>query len=230
MKDERSPSLPVAPESFELEGSSAWPDEPPFDAAELALAEETRAALDAGEEPLALALRVALGEAPPFDHDALLARALAGPVDAPAAPAEVDAAATLAAGLASPSRAAEEPRELVLANVLRAAWSPRELPALKNELLVTRALSSAVKKPQRRVFAFVAGALALAASVGLALRVLPSGAPPGAGLATVRSTAELFDPMTPFPLQGGTSERVDRIASARAAELRENRFAAWGVR
>ena len=29
---------------------------------------------------------------------------------------------------------------------------------------------------------------------------------------------------------GGTSARVDRIASARERELRANRYAAWGVR
>lgn len=230
MKDERSPRSPSALESPEIGPSAAWPEEPPFDDAELALAEATRLALDAGEEPLARALRAALGEAALPDHDALLARALGGPVDAPAAPAEAEAAAALATGLASPSRAAEEPHELVLANALRSAWSPRELPPLKNELLVTRALATKPRTPRRRAFAFVAGALALAASVGLALRALPSGTAPGADLATVRSTAELFDPMTPFPRQGGTSERVDRIATARASELRENRFAAWGVR
>ena len=46
----------------------------------------------------------------------------------------------------------------------------------------------------------------------------------------VRSTADLFDATTPFPRTGGESARVDRIAGARAADLRANRFAAWGVR
>ena len=45
-----------------------------------------------------------------------------------------------------------------------------------------------------------------------------------------RSTQELFDAATPFPRSGGESARVDRIATARAADLRANRFAAWGVR
>jgi hypothetical protein len=45
-----------------------------------------------------------------------------------------------------------------------------------------------------------------------------------------RSAADLFDPTTPFPRAGGESARVDRIASARASDLRDNRFAAWGVR
>lgn len=45
-----------------------------------------------------------------------------------------------------------------------------------------------------------------------------------------RSTQGLFDAATPFPRSGGESARVDRIATARAADLRANRFAAWGVR
>jgi len=45
-----------------------------------------------------------------------------------------------------------------------------------------------------------------------------------------RSTEDMFDAATPFPRTGGESARVDRIATARAADLRANRFAAWGVR
>jgi hypothetical protein len=49
-------------------------------------------------------------------------------------------------------------------------------------------------------------------------------------LIAARSTQELFDASKPFPRSGGESARVDRIATARAADLRANRFAAWGVR
>jgi hypothetical protein len=45
-----------------------------------------------------------------------------------------------------------------------------------------------------------------------------------------RSTADLFDTATPFPRVGGETARVDRIANVRAAELRDNRFALWGLR
>ena len=45
-----------------------------------------------------------------------------------------------------------------------------------------------------------------------------------------RSTAELFDPAVPFEAKGGESDRVDKILTARASDLRNNRFAAWGVR
>ena len=44
-----------------------------------------------------------------------------------------------------------------------------------------------------------------------------------------RSTDDLFG-AAPFPRTGGESQRIDRIAMARASDLRQNRFAAWGVR
>jgi hypothetical protein len=47
-------------------------------------------------------------------------------------------------------------------------------------------------------------------------------------LAVSRSAADLFP--EGIPKEGGTSDRVDRIAYARARDLRENRFARWGVR
>jgi hypothetical protein len=48
-------------------------------------------------------------------------------------------------------------------------------------------------------------------------------------LIPARSTEALFDPAEKFPVRGGESARVDKIASARAADLRANRFASWGV-
>jgi len=53
---------------------------------------------------------------------------------------------------------------------------------------------------------------------------------PAVDLAVSRSTTDLFDPMLPFSAQGGESDRIGRIVSARAADLRANRFASWGVR
>jgi hypothetical protein len=56
-------------------------------------------------------------------------------------------------------------------------------------------------------------------------RRVPDGAPT---IVAVRSTQTLFD--APFPRRGGESARIDRIARARGSDLRENRFARWGVR
>lgn len=58
----------------------------------------------------------------------------------------------------------------------------------------------------------------------------PAADAPRAARIAARSTSELFDATTPFPRTGGESARVDRIAGARSADLRANRFAAWGVR
>jgi hypothetical protein len=50
-----------------------------------------------------------------------------------------------------------------------------------------------------------------------------------AELATPRSASALFA-ATDFPAAGGERARADRIAAARTVDLRNNRFAAWGVR
>jgi hypothetical protein len=78
-----------------------------------------------------------------------------------------------------------------------------------------------------RVSFGVAGALALAAGVALFVgRTLAPAAPP-VELAHLRSTQPLFD----HPFRSGEgSARVDRIAMARSSDLRDNRFARWGVR
>ena len=83
-------------------------------------------------------------------------------------------------------------------------------------------------------FAFggVASLVAMAAAVALVIRSQSPEAPVAPGpkppMAVSRSTSALFP--DGIPAQGGTSDRVDRIAYARARDLRENRFARWGVR
>jgi hypothetical protein len=47
-------------------------------------------------------------------------------------------------------------------------------------------------------------------------------------VAASRSTMELFD--EPFEAKGGESRRMERITASRAADYRQARFAAWGVR
>jgi hypothetical protein len=84
---------------------------------------------------------------------------------------------------------------------------------------------------------FGAGALvALAAGVALVLRgplgspeaAAPVGPAASAAFASSRSTQSLFP--EPFASTGGETARVDRIAMARAADLRDNEFARWGIR
>lgn len=71
----------------------------------------------------------------------------------------------------------------------------------------------------------LAAAVAIAASVLFFLGSPRESAPPS--LAQSRSTQELF--REPFGGQEA-SARIDRIAMARGGDLRENRFARWGVR
>jgi hypothetical protein len=217
----------------------AFRDEPPPSARELAEANELRALLETGDHPLASALRAAYEPAllEPNDNDALIERALGiGTADAPPAPSEIEAAQQLREAIAdSRNEDRDEPAVEVL-DALVSAYRPRGIDPLRNELLITRALRrSSQRTATRRVLPFVTAAVlsvtAMAAGVAMYLRPVadkPMASAPA--LQRSRSTADLFDATTPFPRAGGESARVDRIATARAADLRGNRFALWGVR
>lgn len=108
----------------------------------------------------------------------------------------------------------------------------RELDPEKNARLVERALAraSTTPEPKRegRVIRVAFGALtalSLAAAVVFAVVGAPKSELPPT-LAQSRSTQELFRE----PFHGEASARIDRIAMARSSDLRENRFARWGVR
>jgi hypothetical protein len=98
-----------------------------------------------------------------------------------------------------------------------------------------RALEKALKaaKPRSNLilvaFGVAASGLALAASIALVVGSAPrpEAAVARRELAPSRSLAPLLDADA---AQLTTSERMDRVASVRARELRENRYAAWGVR
>jgi hypothetical protein len=114
-----------------------------------------------------------------------------------------------------------------LARLLRSATrpspaGPRGTPAVP---LPTRATG--------RVVYATFGAIALAAAAGFALFVARPKSQPSASSAPIpvlrasRPTGELFAERFET---GGTTDRIDRIALARAHDLRENRYAMWGVR
>jgi hypothetical protein len=103
-----------------------------------------------------------------------------------------------------------ELEDVVLARALRLAWAPTGLER-----------SVALRFGRRRMVAVAA----LAAVVGLAL---VTGFPGGGSVRqwrTSRSTEPLFEEKVVM-----RSDRIDRIAWARGADLRENRFTRWGVR
>jgi hypothetical protein len=163
----------------------------------------------------------AAAEIDPQRHRALLERALDRGLGTEAEPALEELPA-------------EKPdAELVAA--LRAAVSPQPLDPARAEQILRGSLGAAPRrKPSNLVFAVfgaVSGGLALAAVLLLVLRsALPErlhGRTAAHALARSRSTAPLFSEK--FRVED-SSERIERIALVRARELRNNRFAGWGVR
>jgi len=156
------------------------------------------------------------------------------PVDDPDAPASDDeraAADELRASLDDPRRANDDAQ---LARALSSAWSPRDLQAGDHAALVERALERhrGARRSGRvlRISFGVSAAVALAAAVLLVLRSdrRPPGEAAAIGLALSRTTQPLFPDR--FAPTGGETARIDRIAMARGADLRDNEFAKWGVR
>jgi len=155
--------------------------------------------------------------------------------DAPATEAELAQAETLRDALADASQPSED---AALLRALALADSPRPLPEAAQDDLVAKALAKMDAKQGRQrserrgvVVRVTFGAAALVAAAAAVVFVvgrtgdLDSGAQPA--LAHVRSTQPLFD--QPFE-RGQASARADRIAVARTADLRQNRFARWGVK
>jgi hypothetical protein len=218
------------------------PDSTPS-AEEQARADERRRAVEGGAEPLASLLAAA---ARPRDlaqeaHDRILASVLGEDValgeEPPADAPEREAAEGLRRALEGSSWAREEHPLARVAETIRAAHAPRELPEIRSEAILRRELRGSGRARPTAVYAAVAGALALAAGVmGLWLSSpgrggdLPSAQTgPLPGMVEVRSTAPLFS-VEDFPQGGGkTSERADRITAARASDLRQNRYRAWGL-
>ncbi|MFO0678493.1 MAG: hypothetical protein U0169_18290 [Polyangiaceae bacterium] len=150
---------------------------------------------------------------------------------------ESDAARALGEALDDPTTLHEDAAFL---QAVRIAHDPSAIAEADHDAIVAKALlrHHARSRPNViRVSFAVATSLAVAAAVFFV--ILPpgssgsggsSGVPsvPPAELLSVRSTQELFD--GPFARTGGASSRIDRIAIARSADLRENRFRRWGVR
>jgi hypothetical protein len=155
--------------------------------------------------------------------------------DAPPTEEELAESRKLREALDDATTPSDSSEDAELARSLAAAWSPRDLTAEQHAALVEKALEwrDGLRRRRGRVVrvTFGAGAIvALAASVLLVVRgdrQAPE-AMHGVALAVSRSTQPLFPER--FAPTGGESSRIDRIAMARAADLRDNEFAKWGVR
>lgn len=223
-----------------------WEDDPdaPPTPEEVAASQRLRDSLEKGDVPeLVDSLRAAWS---PAEIDAQEHRALVD--DAPSSADEIAASEALRVALDVPSTiTGASSTEAVLAVALKNAFAPGELDADTHRAIVDEALArmpAAAKRGEvvelasrrrgnvvRVTFGVVTGALALAASIVLVLTWQgshgSSGVSGSVALAKVRTTQPLFS--EPFKT-GETSARIDRIASARASDLRDNRFAKWGVR
>ncbi len=117
---------------------------------------------------------------------------------------------------------------------LRAAFGPAPGDASPQ---VEAAVARATRRRGNVIYAAfgVAGSALAAAAVVMLLVTATRKAEPGAASAPV-SSVELAKPRSAAPLFSDrfetkdTSSRMDIIASARSRDLRDNRFAAWGVR
>jgi hypothetical protein len=183
---------------------------------------------DGAEEPgIAEALRAAFGPAhlEPESNERLIAQALEQAAEA--ATRERAAAEALRSAL---ERSDALP-EAELSRALRHAVKPAELDPSTNERLLDAALSSRAR-PSNVVFGtFGALAVGLSLAASVALWISNQSEEEGELSRSVvfvasRSLAPLFDTAE----QQNPSERMDRIANVRRRELRENRYASWGVR
>jgi hypothetical protein len=183
---------------------------------------EAFAPLDpATERALAEALRSAWSPAPldPAVHRRILEAALEDPF-AEASEEEARESARLRRALDGDDTTHPD---VELARALRSAVNP----APGKPVAVPFPRSTA------RVVYATFGALALAAAAGFALLVArPQQGSPSTSAAlrplhASRPTGELFAERFKT---GRTTDRIDRIATAREHDLRENRYAMWGVR
>ena len=133
------------------------------------------------------------------------------------------------------ARGAAHEAEPVL-GALRAAFENRRDEAASVDRALERVLApqAAPAGRGRVVYAWFGGAsVVLAAAAAVALFVSPlrkeaaTAATAATSLVRPHTTADLF---TDRFETSATSERIDMIASARARDLRDNRYAAWGVR
>ncbi|HEY2514228.1 MAG TPA: hypothetical protein VGI39_25350 [Polyangiaceae bacterium] len=162
--------------------------------------------------------------------------------DAEPTPEELAAAGALRDALedaARPDPLADFARAAALAHAPRPLEPDAHRAILEQAIARGEARRTQARRRWTRVaFGGAAGALAMAATallwVSTSMRPQSAAAPvvqaaiAAEPLAPLRSTQSLF--REPFARAGGASARIDRIALARGSDLRDNRFAAWGVR
>lgn len=166
----------------------------------------------------------------PATHERLLQMALEDPLAPPSSEELAESARLRDALERGTSHEADD-----LLGALRAPFETPAADASSVERALQRALEPAPAPSTRGrvIYAWFGGAsVVLAAAAAIALVIGPvrqHAAPVSAAPRLVRphSTAELFADRFETST---TSERMDLIVSARSRDLRDNRYAAWGVR
>jgi hypothetical protein len=177
------------------------------------------------ERALGEALRSAWDPSPidPARHRELLELALLDPFAPPTAD-EVRESERLRQALETGDESHED---VALLRALSRATKP-EPPSAEASRRAEGELEKEDRPRSNVVFAsFGAVALAAAAVFALFLGTTTGQKPAAERLVPSRSTAELFEGSFE---RGGATERIDRIATARAHDLRENRYTLWGAR
>lgn len=166
-------------------------------------------------------------ELAPARHEQILRQALEDPLAEPSA-AELREAAALREALEHDG----DHEDAALARALSHALGSATLAPKAEQRALEQAL--APPPPARSnlilvAFGVTASSLLLAASVALVIGSARERAP-----AVARSTPSTSRSLAPLlaadVAQLSASERMDRVASARGRELRENRYLSWGVR
>ncbi len=143
--------------------------------------------------------------------------------DAPPSEEEIRESERLREALEDPSKENAE------ADLLRAVKNAAAPKALAKEDL-DKAVESGLAREKRSggvVIRVAFGAGLIVAAAAAVVLFVGRGPVVQPDLARARSTQELFTER--FEVRGGESARIDRIAIARASDLRDNRFARWGV-
>jgi hypothetical protein len=198
-------------------------------------ADEEEALLSPEEEAAVLAMLAAAwrpAELDPRVNERLIAMAVEDPFAEPT-PEELVESARLREALEHGTPSAD-------ASLLRAlaAGAGRQSDDPASERALQAALGAALRpaarpRPNAIYALFGAGGALLAAAAAVTLFIGSRPSEPAAAVAAPNgyvvphSTASLFS--EPFET-GHTTARMDLIASARSRDLRDNRYAAWGVR
>jgi hypothetical protein len=124
--------------------------------------------------------------------------------------------------------ASKESADADLLRAVKNAAAPKAIGKTDLDEAVKRGISRGERKSGGVVIRVAFGASFVLAAAAAIVFFLGRGPVASPELAHARSTQSLFTER--FEARGGESARIDRIAVARAADLRENHFARWGVR